>query len=1003
MDFSILLSKTREEPTQSGGRVRISESELSKRLEVYESQNSSFEATSEHLEALIAIFNKHHNVFLTGGAGTGKTTFVKQVVIPELDFRNLNWSVTATTGIAGSHLNGKTLNSFFGIGLGPEWKSFYPSKIVEFLPSAKPGEEAPAPQDMSSTELKAWYAMFFDKWINDKSVKPHIKQGVISRLTRHEVVIIDEISMCAGDGMLGYLDYMLKNLRNSNNPFGGLQVVFIGDFAQLPPVEKRNDISRSDWAFLSRSWNSGGVHAVELTKVFRQGDQDFVKFLNNVRGGSVTQADKDYATKFVRKNMTTEETRLYPFLMTHNEQVREINSDALKHYPGPTYPLEAEFVIVPQLQTIQNWEKDNQDKIKTDLIKALGIVEPVINVRIGTPVMFTMNDRDGHFVNGTRGFIKEVNIVSRHKDDYTDYDTLVVAVLEDDSRSQFRYITLRRASYSRLREQNPYAQTTVPLGFNEKFKAQLPNAISLYPTIRQFPIIPATAITIHKCVDKSTVVPTSIGMQRIADICASNPIPYVHGLTGLTAASEPFVGTVELGYRITTKRGYSLVCSERHPLLVVADSGPEWVKAPDLKVGDTLRMRGATHAYGSGSLPEEASLAEFSPRTKDHRIPTYLSEDLSWVLGVLIGDGCVSDKRDHRMDVTSMDPEVYNRFADVISTEFEISTTLKPQEQDSKARVVYAHNKGVRTWLKSIGLSHATAGDKHVPFAILRGSKEQQVAFLRGYFDADGGVNTAVHVTSKSRRLIGEVHLMLLNMGIVSTVATMKRAWRINITGVDIIKFRNLVGFSIPYKAEACARRAPDHRKVPKVQCGFYPVEYGKSIAQRIRDELTNVRRNSGFRLENCAHWAQFLNRARLGKVGLSDAHLAAMQRDLPQCVMAGCVSQHEFNEAIAGCFLDEIATIERAEGDMRDICVPDGHAFVGNGFVNHNSQGASLDSGILALDGSFAAGQVYVALSRLRSPSGLVLTDADFKVKTDPYVMEYYRSVREQNETIPD
>lgn len=102
------------------------------------------------------------------------------------------------------------------------------------------------------------------------------------------------------------------------------------------------------------------------------------------------------------------------------------------------------------------------------------------------------------------------------------------------------------------------------------------------------------------------------------------------------------------------------------------------------------------------------------------------------------------------------------------------------------------------------------------------------------------------------------------------------------------------------------------------------------------------------------------------------------------------------FSEAEAGCFLDEIVSIAREYGDMRDICVPDGHAFAGNGFVNHNSQGLSMDCGILALSRTFAAGHVYVGLSRLRSTKNLILTDENFVVRADPHVLEYYRSIKE-------
>ena len=495
-NFRELLDATPENTKASNARISLSTDELQRRLEFYEQHTPDFTATQEHLDALIAIFQDHSNVFVTGGAGVGKTTFIRDVVMPELDFRNLHWAVTATTGIAGSHLNGKTIHSFFGIGLGLEWKPYYSSKMTSFIEWARPGDEVPSPQDMSTEELEAWYAMFFDQWLNDPTIRNNVRQGVIKRLIGHEVVIIDEASMCAGDAMLGYLDYMLKQLRGNTKPFGGMQMVMIGDFCQLPPVEKRDDISRADWAFMSRCWGNANVRPVELTRVFRQGDVRFIEFLNNIRVGRITPADREYAKQFVRNNMTPDEVRMYPFLMTHNAHVREINADALKHYPAPTYPLEAEFRIVPELQSMAPWEVSNPERVKSALIKSLGVVEATTHVRIGTPVMITSNDPDGAFVNGTRGFVSEVNLHERTEEFPEDRDTVVVRVPRHDDED--RIIELRRQAYSRAREQDPARSTPVPPGFNRERGTLLPPSVSFFPTVRQFPIIPATAITVHK-------------------------------------------------------------------------------------------------------------------------------------------------------------------------------------------------------------------------------------------------------------------------------------------------------------------------------------------------------------------------------------------------------------------------------------------------------------------------------------------------------------------------
>lgn len=481
-----------EEESTNGRRARIGREELSARLDFYAEHTEGFEATEEHLDALVAIFHDHRNVFLTGGAGTGKTSLVRSVIMPELDYRNMQWSVTATTGIAGSHLDGKTIHSFFGIGLGPEWLEYYPSKIEEFLPNAPLGEPTMPPQDMSSEDLEGWYNFLFDKWLTDGSVKAHIRSGVISRLRAHEVLLIDEISMCAGDAMLGYLDFMLRQLRDDERPFGGLQLVMIGDFAQLPPVDRRGGASRADWAFMARCWGHAKVRPIELTKVFRQGEPDFIRFLNEIRNGD--PVDREYASRFVRNDMTPEETRNYTFLMPTNKQAKSLNVGALHHYPEPTTPLEAEFVIVPQVQKMKPWEVKGIHRVESELVKALRLVSKTTFVRLGYPVMFTVNDPNGRFVNGTRGFVREVNLIPRTALDPFDSDFIVVGVPGAEGEEE-KLIPLHRWAFSRNRHQDPYEATAAPPEVQMQVAMQ---EVSAYPTIRQFPLIPATAITIHK-------------------------------------------------------------------------------------------------------------------------------------------------------------------------------------------------------------------------------------------------------------------------------------------------------------------------------------------------------------------------------------------------------------------------------------------------------------------------------------------------------------------------
>ena len=440
-----------------GGRPRAKESEIDARLDFYANTSSGFVVTDRHRDAARAIFCEGRNVFLTGGAGTGKTTFVKTVVLPELDRRGINWSVTAMTGIAGSHLSGKTLHSWAGIYKG----------VVEW-PEHECDE--PNPQEMTEEQLQDKYETFYARWA--RPTKPRAHAIVVRRIRSAEVLLIDEVSMCHGNGLLGFIDYLFKMVRNSAKPFGGIQMVLIGDFAQLPPVEQRKDIPRPDWAFMSRSWDDARVKTVELDRVFRQGDNRYIEFLHSIRNGE--PVDMDYVRQFHRR-LEPDDTKNYTFLVPVNTQADQLNQQALVHYEEPTMALDARFDIHDE--QLREWE--DIPEVKKKLVDSLRLVDKTLFLRVGCPVMFARNDPGGLFVNGTRGFLRAVS---------SDRNTVTVGVPTDDGE---RHIILGRWRYTMDSKQDPEDEMTV-------WRGESMVTIPRWPAILQFPLIPATALTIHK-------------------------------------------------------------------------------------------------------------------------------------------------------------------------------------------------------------------------------------------------------------------------------------------------------------------------------------------------------------------------------------------------------------------------------------------------------------------------------------------------------------------------
>ena len=447
-------------------RRRLSQEELDNMMATC--GNADFEITSEHRQLVRHIFTDHANVFLTGGAGTGKTSFIINVLIPAMSNRGYNFAMTATTGIAGSHFGGKTIHSWAGIGLGP-----YFNPMENYA------------QSMTPEEQKAKYEDTYRLWRTNKRMYDNVREGVKKRIRAVEVLLIDEISMCPGAGLLNYLDFFFKIVRDSEEPFGGIQMIFVGDFAQIPPVEKAkkgfDDPTHADWAFLSQSWSEANIIPVQLTKVFRQKDVEFANFLNDVRVGNPTS--KEYRKRFEKK-VPEEELKNYTFLVPTNKQADEFNKFFLEQYPKPTMQADARILTTPE--TLKSWE--TLEKVRTQLL-AGKLIKYTLSLRVGLPVLLTVNDRNGLYVNGTIAFIE-----SFHKGETDDDDYIVLRLNKVDGPKHhlFRY------AYTRNQLEDPTDLIMVADKETGKMKEVCP-----HPILKQFPLIPASAQTCHKAQGQS--------------------------------------------------------------------------------------------------------------------------------------------------------------------------------------------------------------------------------------------------------------------------------------------------------------------------------------------------------------------------------------------------------------------------------------------------------------------------------------------------------------------
>ncbi len=291
------------------------------------------------------ILKTGQNVFLTGSAGSGKTYTLNQY-IDYLRARRVPVAVTASTGIAATHMSGTTIHSWSGIGIKDELT------------------------DRDLTNLSR-------------------KQFLADRLKDTAVLIIDEISMLHAK-QINLVSQVLKHVRKNDKAFGGIQVVVAGDFFQLPPIGSKGESNREKFAFMSEAWLDAKFHICYLSEQHRQvseaanGGLDLDDILNQIRRQEVTFEAIAALEATFDQNVDIKRTRLY----THNLNVNKINDKELADLSGEMMRFEATSVGDTKLvETLKKTVRTQDDLV----------------LKVGSKVMFIKNNTELGVSNGTMG------------------------------------------------------------------------------------------------------------------------------------------------------------------------------------------------------------------------------------------------------------------------------------------------------------------------------------------------------------------------------------------------------------------------------------------------------------------------------------------------------------------------------------------------------------------------------------------------------------------------
>ena len=367
--------------------------------------------------------NTEFSLYITGKAGTGKSTFLKY--LNKIAGKNI--IVLAPTGVAAINAGGQTIHSFFKIR-----PSVYPPDDPRLKPEKGQTDEGPC--------------------INDYFA---YNQSKVDLLNQIDTIVIDEISMVRCD-LLDVIDKLLRFYRHDSAPFGGVQMIFIGDVFQLSPVAKQEewDILKnyyeSEFFFDAHVMQQIRMAKIDLKKIYRQNDLNFINLLNDIRINEVTQEDYD----LLNSRVDTDAARRvscddYIVLTTTNAKAAEINHSNLGNIPQRERKYGAEIVGAFK-----------QSDMPTDCVRHL---------KVGAQVIFVKNDTNGLFYNG------QIGRVTALEDD-------IIHVAARDKNGKEYTIEVQREVWHNMR-------------YSHIGKRIVEEVLG---TFTQFPIKLAWAITVHK-------------------------------------------------------------------------------------------------------------------------------------------------------------------------------------------------------------------------------------------------------------------------------------------------------------------------------------------------------------------------------------------------------------------------------------------------------------------------------------------------------------------------
>ncbi len=425
---------------------------------------------------------------------------------------------------------------------------------------------------------------------------------------------------------------------------------------------------------------------------------------------------------------------------------------------------------------------------------------------------------------------------------------------------------------------------------------------------------------IGKCVDEHTLIPTDRGLLAINQLKpAKSEAGFfalevgIQSVDGLRQTSHFYDSGVSPTKRIQTRMGFQLKATYSHPILTLTTNGEKcWKRMDEFALGDYVAIQRHGAVWGNVTqLPK--LIYKPTPNSIEPQLPDQLDSELSYILGLIVGDGCITGGKS--VQLTTNDPEIigyFRKWADSISLHMGIS-----QKQNTTALSCRITNRFLVQWLQHIGMSLTTAHKKAVPTCILQSTCANVRAFLQGLFDTDGSAHRlGVEFCSTSKQLAQQVHLLLLQFGIIGKLRFKPNqydgSWIIQMQGNNARTFYDKIGFRLERK-QGRSVLLPSTANANLDVIPYLP--------------LLDYERLSGSRKEGAPRRAlkRYLRGGRTISYPIARRYLNTYP-ELTELI------EPEF-------FWDEIIELEDSGlAQCYDLTVPDTHTFVANGIVSHNS-----------------------------------------------------------------